>query len=210
MVTDPASLWELDPDDLAELPGWGVLSASNLMLQLEEAKTRPLNRLVFALGIPHVGERAARLLATRFGSIAGLARADLESLMAIDGIGPVMASSIGEWFEDPGNRELVERLRKQGVDPREEMSPAGDLPLDETTVVITGSHSRPRGQIKERLEALGARVVGSVSKNTTYLLAREAAGSKLEKARRLGVRVVDEDELDAVVREHHGRGLWER
>ena len=128
----------------------------------------------------------------------------------IRGIGPVMASSIGKWFEDPANQGLVERLRGHGVDPREEMAPAGDLLLDGTTVVITGSHGRPRGQIKERLEALGARVVGSVSKNTTYLLAGEAAGSKLEKARRLGVQVVDEDELDGVIRKSLGRGLWER
>jgi DNA ligase (NAD+) len=209
MITDPASLWEIDPDRLAELSGWGKLSASNLMHQLEQAKSRPLHRLIFALGIPHVGERAARLLAARFETLEALADADQEQLVEVDGVGPVMADSISRFFADPRSRLLVGRLRKLGIDPRESRPPAEDRPLEGVTVVITGSLSRPRPAVKERLEALGAKVTGSVSKNTTYLLAGEAAGSKLDKARRLGVRVIDENGLDAMLVEHHGRGLWQ-
>jgi DNA ligase (NAD+) len=209
LVTDPASLWELDPGVLAELPGWGELSASNLMQQLEQAKTRPLHRLVFALGIPHVGERAAKLLARRFGSLTALSEAAEKDVVAIDGIGPAIAESIRGFFDDAATRQVIDRLRALGVDPHEDPSPGAERPLDGTTVVITGTHSRPRGEIKERLEAMGARVAGSVSKKTTYLLAGDSAGSKLEKARRLGVTVVDEQEIDAIVRDLAGRGLWE-
>jgi len=209
LVTDPASLWEIEPDRLADLPGWGELSASNLMHQLERAKGRPLHRLVFALGVPHVGERTAKLLAVRFPSLEALAAAEPEQLVEVDGVGPVMADSISRFFTDPRIRLLIDRLRGLGIDPREDRTPTRDRPLDGVTVVVTGSLSRPRPKVKERLEDLGAKVVGSVSKNTTYLLAGDAAGSKLDKARQLGVRVVDEDELDAILVERQGRGLWQ-
>jgi DNA ligase (NAD+) len=211
LVTDAASLWLLDADRLAELPGWGVLSAGNLMRELDDARGRPLHRLLFALGMPHVGERAARLLAQRFGSLDALAAATSAELEEIEGIGPVMAAAVRDWFAEDRNRGLVKRLKENGVDPRDEVtedSVSGSL--DGLTVVITGTLSRPRAGLKQRLEELGARVVGSVSRNTSYLLAGTDAGSKLEKARELGVEVLDEDRLEQLVRELSGRDLWEQ
>jgi len=208
LIEDPASLWELAPERLAGLPGWGEVSAANLARELEEAKGRPLHRLLFALGIPHVGERAARLLAERFGSMERLMAATLEELEAIDGIGPVIAASVRSWLEDPENRRLLERLHGLGVamtEPTEEGEESGVL--SGLSFVLTGTLSRPRDEVKRRLEELGARVTGAVSRKTSHLVAGEAAGSKLEKARDLGVAVVDETGLETLVRERGGE-LW--
>ena len=197
MVTDEASLWDLETDKLAELPGWGELSAANLHRELLEARGRPLHRLVFALGIPHVGERAAKSLARRFGSLEALSSAEPAELEEIEGIGPVIAEAVIEWFSDPSYRLRVERLAERGVSPVEETTgeESGSV-LAGTTFVITGTLSRPRGELKEELERLGAKVAGSVSRKTTYLVAGENAGSKLTKARELGVEVIDEVGLE--------------
>jgi DNA ligase (NAD+) len=200
MVTDEASLWDLETDKLAELPGWGELSAANLHRELLEARGRPLHRLVFALGIPHVGERAAKSLARRFGSLEALSSAEPAELEEIEGIGPVIAEAVIEWFSDPSYRLRVERLAERGVSPVEETTgeESGSV-LAGTTFVITGTLSRPRGELKEELERLGAKVAGSVSRKTTYLVAGENAGSKLTKARELGVEVIDEVGLEKML-----------
>jgi DNA ligase (NAD+) len=195
-VTDEASLWDLEADGLAELPGWGELSATNLLGELEEARDRPLHRLLFALGITHVGERAAKVLARRFGSLGELAAAEPEALEEVDGIGPVIAAAVSEWFAEERHQSLVRRLAERGIDPREEIEDAGDeYPLAGQIFVITGSLSRPRRELKEELEKLGASVAGSVSGKTSYLVAGENSGSKLAKARELGVEIIDETEL---------------
>ena len=194
IVTDEASLWDLDAGQLADLPGWGELSAAKLLRELDEARARPLHRLLFALGIPHVGERAAKLLAAEFGSLAGLGAADGAAMTELDGIGPVIARSVTEWMAAEENRELVARLLERGVDPRERPREAA-AGLDGTVFVLTGSLSRPRREIKEELEGLGATVSGSVSGKTTYLVAGEKAGSKLDKARALDVEILDEEGL---------------
>jgi DNA ligase (NAD+) len=210
MVTDPASLWDLDPDRLAELPGWGRISAANLVRQLDEARTRPLGRLLFGLGIPHVGRRAADLLARRFLSLEGLQAATRETIEAIEGLGPVIAESVVAFFADDTNSSMVRRLVDRGVDPVEEAPDEGGapLPLDGMTVVITGTLSRGRREFKERLEALGATVAGSVSGRTDLLVAGAEAGSKLAKAMSLGVEVVDEEALEGLVRRRSGDDLW--
>lgn len=200
LVTDAASLWELDQETLAELPGWGELSAWNLIRQIDDARNRPLRRLLFALGIPHVGERAAGLLAARFGSLARLGEADLDKFEAIAGIGPVIALSVHSWFRTAANQELITRLIQSGVDPVETAGlPSGDGPLDGLIFVITGKLSESRRDIKARLETLGATVASSVSGKTSFLLAGEDAGSKIEKARKLGVKVVDEQGLQLLI-----------
>jgi len=208
LVTDPASLWDLDPGRLAQLPGWGEVSAANLMRELEAARTRPLPRLLFALGIPHVGERAARLLAERFGTMERLARASEEELEAIEGIGPVIARSVVAWFRDPANRELIRRLAERGVTGAPVTRAGGGL--DGLTFVLTGALSRPRPEVARRLEELGARVASSVSRRTSYVVAGESPGSKLARARELGVPVLDEAGLEALVRERTGEALWSR
>jgi DNA ligase (NAD+) len=195
LVTDEASLWDLDAGALADLPGWGELSASNLLRELDEARKKPLHRLLFALGIPHVGERAARLLAKRFHSLDNLASADIGTMVELDGVGPVIAESVVSWMAAPENRELVDRLAARGIQPREEEGPETEEPLAGQVFVLTGTLSRPRREIKEQLEALGAAVAGSVSSRTTYLVAGENAGSKLAKAGSLGVEILDEDAL---------------
>jgi DNA ligase (NAD+) len=199
-VTDEASLWDLEAGALADLPGWGEVSAANLLGELEEARGRPLHRLLFALGIPHVGERAAKLVARRFGSLEALAAAEPAAFEEIDGIGPVIAAAVTDWFAGPRHQSLVKRLAERGINPREEIGgePDKDV-LAGRTFVITGTLSRPRRALKEELERLGATVAGTVSRNTSYLVAGENSGSKLNKARELGVEVIDEVELEEML-----------
>ncbi len=200
LVTDEASLWDLDAAAVAALDGWGEASAAKLVRALDEARTRPLHRLLFALGIPLVGERAARELAASFASLGELMAAEEEALTAVAGVGPAMAASLRRWFGDPGNRELVGRLAARGVDPRAEPAPrAAAAPLAGRTVVLTGTLSRPRSEVRERLAALGATVAGSVSRRTDFVIAGADAGSKLAKARELGVEILDEDGLERLL-----------
>ncbi len=211
LVTDAASLWDLESDRLAELPGWGRVSADNLVRELDAARARPLHRLLFGLGIPLIGERAARDLAKEFGSIEALAGADEQALVEVSGLGPKMAQSVRRWFADEGNRRFVERLRERGVDPQPDVEEAVDdgRPLDGVTIVITGALSRPRPEVARRLEALGAKVTGSVSARTDLLVAGDEAGSKLDRARELGVEIIDEAALEDRLRQK-GVELWSR
>ncbi|MGC8916459.1 MAG: NAD-dependent DNA ligase LigA [Thermoanaerobaculum sp.] len=201
MVSDPASLWDLDWEKLAALPGWGKKSAENLRRQLDEAKKRPLWRLLVALGIRHVGERAAKLLAARFGSLEALGRATREELEAIEGVGPTIAESVVRFFASREGSELVSRLRARGLDPREEAQAQGPKPLSGLAFVITGTLSRPREQVAALLEAAGAQVSDSVSRKTSFLIVGENPGSKLEKARSLGVPTLDEAQLRQLLSE---------
>lgn len=200
LVTDVASLWDLKHDMLAGLPGWGDLSAANLVQQIDAARNRSLRRLIFALGIPHVGERAAGLLSRRFGTLGHLERAQAEDLEAIDGIGPVIAASVVGWFMESANTRLIGRLVEHGVNPEEDADLSdGQGALEGLTFVITGTLSKSRREFKAYLEGLGATVAGSVSGKTSFLLAGEDAGSKIEKARKLGVNVVDEQGLQLLI-----------
>jgi DNA ligase (NAD+) len=203
MISDAASLWDLDPDSLAELPQWGEKSASNLLAQLEAARTRPLWRLLVALGIRHVGERAAKVLAARFGSLEALARAREETLQQVAGVGPTIASSVVAFFADGENAGLVRRLRQRGVDPREEVSGAteGTRPLAGQTFVLTGTLSRSREQVAALLEASGAKVTDSVSRRTSFVVAGADPGSKIARARELGVKVLDEAGFEKMLKE---------
>ncbi len=210
LVMDPASLWHLDSQRLASLPGWGEVSAANLMRQLEEAKARPLSRVLFALGIPHVGERAARILAARFRTMEALMAAPAEELETLEGIGPVIARSVRAWLDDPENRELIARLREAGLRMEEPEQVTEEEPLEGLTFVLTGTLSRPRPEVKRRLEELGAAVTGTVSARTSFVVAGENPGSKLDRARKLGVRVLSEAELEDLVRERTGQELWKR
>lgn len=201
LISDPASLWDLDWERLAALPGWGKKSAEHLRQQLEEAKQRPLWRLLVALGIRHVGERAAKLLASRYGSLAALAKAREEELLALEGVGPVIARSVSAFFASPQGRSLVERLRQRGIDPQETAIGDSQKPLAGLTFVLTGTLSRPREQVAALLEAAGAKVADSVSKKTSFLVVGEAPGSKLAKAQALGVPVLSQEDLQRLLRE---------
>ena len=197
MLSDVASIYDLKAADLAELDRWGEKSASNLLSEIEKSKGNEPSRLLFALGIRHVGEKAAKTLAAHFGSIDALAAADAAELEAVDEVGPNTAAAIRAYFSHPKNRELVENLREHGVrleGPRRERAASG--PLSGRSVVITGTlPGVSREEAAAILEAAGAKVSGSVSKKTDYVVVGESAGTKLEKARSLGLRTVTWEEM---------------
>ncbi|WP_411913478.1 NAD-dependent DNA ligase LigA [Wenzhouxiangella sp. AB-CW3] len=201
LVRSPADLYHLDRDTLAGLDRMAERSADNLLAALEASKEVSLGRLLFALGIREVGEVTARNLARQFGSIDRLAEASVEALEAVRDVGPVMARHIRAFFDEAHNREVVERLLSAGVRYEvEQAAESGEQPLAGKTYVLTGSLSgRTRSEAKAALEALGARVTGSVSKNTTALIAGGEPGSKLMRAEELGVPVLDEAGLESLL-----------
>jgi DNA ligase (NAD+) len=196
MLTDAASIYDLRPDALAALERFGEKSAANLIAQIERSKSAGLSRLLFALGIRHVGEKAARLLARRFRTIEAVRGAPAEALMEVPEIGPNTASAVGEWFGNAANAALVDRLLAHGVDGREhgEPEPASG-PFSGKTIVLTGTlPDITREEAQARLESAGARVSGSVSKKTDFVIAGENAGSKRDKAEALGVAILTWEE----------------
>jgi DNA ligase (NAD+) len=196
MLSDVASIYDLRAEDLADLERWGEKSAANLLAEIERSRENDLSRLLFALGLRHVGEKAAATLARRFGTLDALMEAGEEELQSVEEVGPNTAAAIRAWFSHSRHRELVEKLRARGVNfVSRERRPATDGLLSGRTVVITGVLPVSRDEAASRLEAAGARVVASISRKTDYLVAGEAAGSKLEKAKSLGVRVVTWEEM---------------
>ena len=197
LLTDVASIYDLEASGLAELERWGEKSAANLIEEIEKSKGNDASRLLFALGIRHVGEKAAKTLIGRFGSIDALAAASESELQSVDEVGPNTAAALSAWFAHPRQRALVESLRRHGVrlDGQIQERPAEGA-LAGKTVVITGTLSGiTREEAAERLAAAGAKVSGSVSKKTDYVVVGESAGSKLDKARALGVPVVGWEEM---------------
>jgi DNA ligase (NAD+) len=171
----------------------GPKSARNLIEALDRSRQQPLERLIFALGIRHVGAGAARVLARHFQSLDALKAASVEVLQSIHEIGPVMAQSIHEFFLAPKNLEIIEKLRRAGVKMEEEARPKEALPLSGKTFVLTGTLERfTREQAADRIRAQGGQVAASVSTKTDYIVAGPGAGSKLDRARTLGIPVLDE------------------
>jgi DNA ligase (NAD+) len=196
LVRDVADIYALTVDDLVSLERFAEKSAENLVAAIEEAKTRPFSRLLNGLGIRHVGAGAAQLLARHFGSVDALAAATEADILAVHGIGETTAHAVVTYFRNPTTRRLIEKLRSRGVELEEARPRATGGALVGKTVVITGTlPSLSRQQATELVEANGGRVAGSVSKSTDFLVAGDAAGSKLDKARTLGVEVIDEAEL---------------
>lgn len=201
LIRDFTDIYTLKKDEIVALERWADRKAEKLLAGIEASKTQPLARLVFALGIRHVGERAAKLLADRFESVERLMAATTEELVAVDEIGPVVAESIRFYFSVPANRRRVERLFELGVRPTFEKKVLGDR-LAGKTLVVTGTLERfSRDEIHALIEREGGKASGSVSKKTSYLVAGREAGSKLEKANALGVPVLTEDEFLALVGE---------
>ncbi len=186
---------------LAALDRMAGKSAQNLLAALEKSKRTTLARFLYALGIRHVGESTAKELARHFGRLDGVMDASVEQLSQVPDVGPVVAESIHTFFQQPHNREVVEQLRAVGIHWSEgEPAPAALLPLAGKTFVLTGTlPTLSREQARELLEAAGAKVAGSVSKKTSYVVAGEEAGSKLDKARELGVEVIDEEAMRALL-----------
>src|SRR3954471_3634683 len=188
LVHNPGDLYELTASKIGTIERTGDKSISNLLGAIEQSKTRPLWRLIFGLGILHVGVSASRALADHFGGLESLVKASVDELQRIPDVGEVVAKSIQAFFQEPRNRQTIERLQKLGVKPRVEPKKAtADSKIAGTTWVITGTLGQPREEIAELIIARGGKVSGSISKKTNYLLAGEAAGSKMDKAKELGV-----------------------
>lgn len=196
LVHDCADLFDVTVEQLVTLERFGQKSAENLVQAMQTAKQQPLSRLLFALGIRHVGAQAAQLLARQFGSMDALKGATPDQLAAVRGIGDIIAQSVAEYFANPSVLDLVERMRARGLRFDEPNAVQADGPLTGATVVITGTlPSLSRGEATALVEQAGGRVTSSVSRKTTFLVAGEEAGSKLDKALELGVEVIDEAEL---------------
>jgi DNA ligase (NAD+) len=201
LVRNFADLYRLDVETLAALPRLAARSAQNLHTAIQESRRRGLARLLNGLGIRMVGERGARLLASRFGRMERLMAATEEEIAHIYGLGPAVAGAVVRFLADESNRTTIDRLRAAGVEMSEDGTVDGPRPLDGKAVVLTGSLRRlTRDQAKDLVIRLGGRVTGSVSRKTDYVVVGEEPGSKAEDARRLGVRVLDEDEFLALTR----------
>lgn len=201
LISNPSDIYSLTEKDLLSIEGWGELSAANLLSVIEASKRQSLAKLVFGLGIDHVGSTVASRLARRFGSLDALLAASVEEISDIDGIGPEIAGSVAAWAAEEDNRSLVSRLGAAGVAPG---GAAGGEDLSRTlegvTVVITGTlEGFSRDSARAAVEDRGGRVTGSVSAKTTALIAGANAGSKLSKAETLGVRILNEAEFVALL-----------
>ena len=198
LVRDPSDLYLLETGTLAALDRMGQKSAANLVAAIEASKRRTLSRLLFGLGIRHVGLRTAEILAAHYGDIDALMAARVEDLQEIHEIGAIIAQSVRDFLDTSMNAALIERLRRAGLTMAEvRKSVSGPRPFDGKTFVVTGKLQRyTRDSIHDRIKQLGGRAASSVSKSTDFLVAGEDAGSKLDKARDLGVAVLTEEEFD--------------
>jgi len=204
LVNTVADLYRLTKSQLSSLDRMGDKSAGNLVAAIDRARNPVLWRFLYALGIREVGEATAKSLASHFGTLEAILAADEEALQAVPDVGPIVAGHIRSFFDQPHNRETLQALQDAGVSWQEEqVVPAEAKPLAGETWVLTGTLSQmTRDQAKEKLEKLGAKVAGSVSRKTACVVAGEAAGSKLTKAEQLGVPVLDEEGLLALLEEH--------
>ena len=194
-------LYDLGPQDYMGLQGFGERRINNLMAAIERSKDCTLGAFIFAIGIPNVGAKTAKDLARRFGTIEALRSATVEQLTEVPDVGEIVAGSIVEFFADPSIATQVDRLLAHGVKPRPE-EVQQDSPISGKTIVVTGTLEKlDRRQAEALIESLGGKAAGSVSKKTDYVLAGESAGSKLTKARELGVRVLNEQEFFELIGE---------
>lgn len=207
LIKDYADLYALKRSDVADLERKAERSAQNLIGQIEESRNRTLGRLLFALGIRHVGVHVAEILAARYKDIWAVSEASEGELSAIDGIGPIVSHSIVVFFENKGSRKIIGKLEGRGVNLKrlKEEEPSGEQPFLGKTFVFTGElkgYSRKEGE--DLVKKLGAKAAGSVSKLTSYVVAGEAAGSKLKKAKELGVEILDEAGFEKLVKRYKG------
>jgi DNA ligase (NAD+) len=203
LVEDIADIYHISKEDLLSLERMAEKSAQTVIDGIDASRSRPLSRVLFALGIRHVGSETATLLARQFGSIDAIMNASIEDLASVPTIGPVVARSVHEYFGDRTSRALIEKLRKGGVKMESDAPPARDGPLAGQTFVITGTlESMSRSAAEEAVRSLGGTAASSVTKKTDFLVAGEKPGSKLEKAQKLGTKILTDDEFESLVRSH--------
>ena len=200
-VKTPADLYDLDAQSVASLERMGQKSAENLIAAIERSKANDLSRLLFAFGIRQVGQKAAKVLAAHFGSLEAICAATIEELTCIDDVGEITARNVVEWLSSEQSKHLIDMLRRHGVNMTSSAQPVGDK-LAGMTFVLTGALERfTRDEAGEMIEKLGGKVSSSVSKKTSYVVAGEAAGSKLKKANELGIPVLSEEEFLEFIQE---------
>jgi DNA ligase (NAD+) len=200
LVKNVADIYGLTESDLLGLERMGKKSAQNILREIEQSKRLPLEKVIYGLGIRFVGERTAQFLAEHFGSMDALMSASEEELQEVNEIGPRVSAALREFFEEPKNVALVQRLRTAGLTFKGKKKQRGTA-LVGKTFVLTGTLARhTRDEAKKLIEDAGGRVSGSVSKKTDYVVAGEEAGSKLDKARELGVSVIDEDAMEQLLK----------
>ncbi|MEN9405247.1 MAG: ligase [Candidatus Parcubacteria bacterium] len=196
LISDFADIFTIEKGDLMSLPRFAELSADNLIKAIETSKKVPLSRFLVSLSIPHVGEEIAIMLADAFGTLANIQKSSEEKLSAIEGIGPIIAKSVRGWFDDDTNKELIEKLLQHVKIQSPEKPKGNSQQLKALTFVLTGTLSTmSRDEAKDLIRARGGKSVGSVSKNTDYVVAGDAPGSKYDEAVKLGVKVISEEEF---------------
>ena len=195
LIQNPADIYTLKKEDIADIERMGEKSAQNLIDAIEKSKTNPLWRLVFGLGIRHIGAKAAKLIETEFEGMDDLSKASLESLCNIEGIGDIMAESVVEFFSLDGSKELISRLENVGVNMKSTLEKSEGKFTGKTFVLTGALPTLTRPEATAIIEGLGGKASSSVSKKTDFVVAGEAAGSKLEKANALGITVITEEDL---------------
>jgi len=200
-IRDPADLYSITKGQLLELERFADKSAENLVAAIERSKSPSLERLLFALGIRHVGEYVAKILARKFGNIGKIEGASQEELTAIEGIGPIIAESLFQFFHEAHNLKIVRKLEQAGVKPAAEKRTSSSALMGKTFVFTGGLRGLSREKAKELVESLGGSATSSVSKKTDYVVAGEDPGSKYEKAKSLGVKILDEEGFLKLIRE---------
>lgn len=199
MIKNAADIYCLKSEDIASLEGLGEKSASNILSAIEKSKNNDLSKLIFAFGIAHIGEKAAKLLAVHFGTLENLMNASKEEILSIDGFGDIMAQSVIRYFAEEESRELISRLISYGVNTKS-LSEVKDERFKGMTFVLTGALSKyTRDEASAIIEQFGGKTSSSVSKKTTVVLAGEDAGSKLRKATELGIKIINEDEFSDMI-----------
>jgi DNA ligase (NAD+) len=196
LIKSFADLYQLKKEQLLELERMGEKSAQNVIDSIQGSRTASLDRLLAGLGIRHVGNRSAYILATNFGSLDALSAATVEELSAVHEIGEVIAETVHQFFHNAAGKHVVQELKSVGINPKMEKPPAGDQPLSGLTFVVTGTlPTMQRSEIEELIVKKGGKVSGSVSKKTSFVIAGESPGSKLTKAKELGIPIIDEAEF---------------
>jgi DNA ligase (NAD+) len=204
LVTRLSDVFALDLSQIASLERMGEKSAANLIAALDRARETTLPRLLIALGIRHVGATVAELLATRFETLEALLAANKGEIAALEGVGPIIAESVSRFMENPSNREEIARFAQLGLvveaasDKANDDATADPRLLRDLVFVLTGTLGRPRSEWKSRIEAAGGKVTGSVSGKTNYVVAGSDPGSKVTKAKQLGLEILDEKGLEAL------------
>jgi DNA ligase (NAD+) len=200
-VSDVSDIFAVTKDDLLGLERMAEKSAQNVLDSVNGAKKPTLARLIYALGIRHVGQRTAELLADRFDTLEELRAASLEELSGVHDVGPVAGASIRAWLDDEDNQNVLKKLAQFGVHPvEEERTIARDARFDGKSFVFTGTLEMPRRDAENAVKARGGRIAGSVSKKTDFVIVGEDAGSKADRARELGVTILSEEEFAAMLK----------